>query len=398
MKELAQLREKISNLAKQANHMVAEKGGQIWTKEEQAQFDNIADEIDRAKNQIKSIEKMRQLDAEKFFNTASADALKNEKEGISPMQAVAIYLKNGTSLTYEEALAIKNTMSTTTGSEGGYTVPSEIATMVIEKMKAFGGMREVAQLIPTSTGAPLNYPTTDGTKEEGEIVEENQKTNNLDITFGTADLTAYKYSSKTITLPIELIQDSAIDIIDLVTRRIAERIGRITNKHFTIGTGTKQPFGFVTKASSGKIGQSGQTLSVTYDDIVDLKHSVNSAYRRNAIYMMNDLSVAAVRKIKDTTGRPIWIPGLETGESDRLNGHTIVINDDMPEMAANAKSIAFGDFAKYLIRDVTSSTSVRRFDDSPFALNGQVGFCAWQRCGGNLVDNDAIKLYVNSAS
>jgi HK97 family phage major capsid protein len=141
---------------------------------------------------------------------------------------------------------------------------------------------------------------------------------------------------------------------------------------------------------------------VIYDDLVDLKHSVNRAYRKNAKFMLNDLSVAVVSKIKDTTGRPIWVPGdsegITDGTPDTLLGFPVVTNDDVAVMAANAKSIAFGDFSKYIIRDIANSTSIRRFDDSAFALLGQVGFCGWQRSGGNLVDTNAVKVYVNSAT
>ena len=135
-----------------------------------------------------------------------------------------------------------------------------------------------------------------------------------------------------------------------------------------------------------------------YDDLVDLKHSVNRAYRAGGKFMMNDLSVAIVSKIKDTTGQPIWVPGITQGAPDLLLGHPVVTNDDMAVMAANAKSIIFGDLSKYAIRDVNGSTMIRRFDDSAFALSGQVGFCGWQRSGGNLLNTAAVKYYANSAT
>jgi HK97 family phage major capsid protein len=132
--------------------------------------------------------------------------------------------------------------------------------------------------------------------------------------------------------------------------------------------------------------------------LVDLKHSVNRAYRKNARFMMNDLSVAVVSKIKDTTGRPIWNPSIINGAPDTLLGFPVAVNDDVAVMAANAKSIAFGDFSKYTIRDVAGTTVLRRFDDSAFALSNQVGFCGWTRSGGNLLDTAAVKVYINAAS
>lgn len=389
-------REKIATLANSANHLLSEKGDQTWTNEEQAKFDGYTSEIELIKNQIKAAEKMRELEADQFFNAAPAK--KEEGTTIDALVAVALYMRHGNNVTAEQAVAIRNAMSTTTTTEGGYTVPSEIAAMVINKLKAFGGMREVAEIITTESGNPLNFPTSDGTGEVGEIVGENTGAAALDITFGTLPLNTFKYSSKKIALPVELIQDSAIDVIAFVVDRLATRIARKQNSDFTIGGGTTLPDGVMLKAATGKTGTTGQTLTVIYDDLVDLKHSVNRAYRANAKYMMNDLSVAIVSKLKDTTGRPIWVPSVDVGAPDMLNGHAVVINDDVAVMAASAKSIAFGDFSKYMIRDVANSTSMRRFDDSAFALLGQVGFCGWTRSGGNLIDTAAVRIYVNSAT
>ena len=402
MTKIQALREKIANLATQAKALLAEKGEQTWSKEDQAKFDGLADEIERAQNQIKAEERMRDLDAEKFFN-ANPAGKKDEGVTIDALVAMALYIRNGANVTPEQAIAIRNAMSTTTTTEGGYTVPSEVAAMVIDALKDFGGMREVAQIISTAGGNALNYPTSDGTAEVGEIVAENAAASGADITFSTVAVNPYKYSSKKIALPLELIQDSAIDVVAFVVNRLVQRIGRITNQHYTTGTGSSQPYGVMARASTGKTGTTGQTLTVIYDDLVDLVHSVNAAYRRRgARFMLRDSSVAVIRKLKDTAGRPIWDPsglsGLAGAPQSTICGYGYVVNDDVAAMAANAKSIAFGDFSQYIVRDVVGSTTLRRFDDSAFALNGQVGFCGWTRTGGNLVDTAAVKVYVNSAT
>lgn len=404
MTNIKALREKIANLAQQANHLLAEKGSATWTKEEQTQFDNLADEIERAKAQIRAEERMREIEADKFFNAApGAGQKKREDDGsISVREAVALYLRHGNNVTAEQAVAIRNAMSTTTPAEGGYTVPAEIASLVIDKLKAFGGMREVATILSTSTGVAMNWPTSDGTADVGEIVGQNTPVNAGDITFGTIGLNTFYYTSKKIALPLELIQDSAVDVIAYVIDRLSTRIARIQNTHFTVGGGTTLPDGVVPKAGVGKTGTTGQTLTVTYDDLIDLTRSVNRAYRGSARFMMNDLTVGTVMKLKDTTGRPIWTPGdaesIANGQPSTLAGYPVAINDDMAVMAANAKSIAFGDFSKYTIRDVQGTTRIQRFDDSAFALSNQVGFCGWTRSGGNLLDPSAVKVYVNSAT
>ena len=394
------LREKVANLSAQANHLLNEKGDQSWSAEDQAKFDGFTNEIEQTKNHIKAIEKQRELDADEFFNSAASKIVKPGQEDmtIDALTAMALYMRHGNNVSAEQAVAIRNAMSTTTTTEGGYTVPAEIAAMVINKLKAFGGMRDVASILTTSTGVAMNWPTSDGTADVGAIVGQNAAVSGADITFGTIGLNPFYYTSNKIALPLELIQDSAIDVVAYVVDRLATRIARIQNTHFTTGAGTTLPDGVIPKSATGKTGTTGQTLTVIYDDLIDLKHSVNRAYRGNARYMMNDLSVAVVSKLKDTTGRPIWVPAVVAGAPDTLCGFPVAINDDVAVMAANAKSIAFGDFSKYTIRDVANTTVIKRFDDSAFALSNQVGFCGWQRSGGNLLDTAAVRLYVNSAS
>lgn len=295
-------------------------------------------------------------------------------------------------------------MSTTTPAEGGYTVATEYFRQLTEAMKAWGGVRAVASTIQTSTGAQMNFPTADATAETGEIVGQNSAVTLGETTFGNTTMDVYKYSSKKIAVPFELIQDSMFDIEGYINALLAVRLGRITSTHFTTGTGSSQPRGIVTAASSGKVGTTGQTLTVTYDDLVDLEHSVDPAYRGNPRvgFMMNDASVKVIRKLKDSQNRPLFVPGYEQGNPggapDRLLGRPIYISQEMAVMAANAKSILFGDFSKYLIREVMDLT-LFRMADSNFILNGQIGFVAFNRQGGNLIDvGGAVKYYANSAT
>jgi HK97 family phage major capsid protein len=393
------LREKVEHLANQANALLAEKGSLTWSKDEQAKFDNIADEIERTQSQLKAEQKLRDLEADAYFKNAAP----GKSVELTAKDALAIYLRTSQrNMTPEKVAMIQNAMSTTTTTEGGYTVPAEIAAMVVDAMKAFGGMRSVSQILTTAGGNDLNYPTSDGTSEVGEIVAQNAVASSADVTFGTVAVNPYKYSSKSIALPVELIQDSAIDVVSFVVNRLATRLARITNQHYTTGTGSSQPYGVITRASTGKTGLTGTATTCTYDDLIDLIHSVNSAYRGNATFMLKDLSIAVIRKLKDTSGRPIWTPGdnenIAGGVPATICGYPYVVNDDMATMAASAKSIAFGDFSQFVIRDVQNSTSMLRFDDSAYAKYGQVGFLGWTRTGSNLLDTTAVKVFVNSAS
>ena len=398
---IQQLRERLGALKKEARNLVENKGSATWTKEEQTQFDNMVDEAERIERQIEAHQRLLDNEAEDSFSK-----LPTKEKGAKVDPAMAAYenylRKMSNRLTPQEIEAIRNTMSTTTGSEGGYTVQPIVASTLIEALKDFGAMRRLAERLVTTNGADLSFPSTDGTSEEGEIIAQNTTATDADVGFGTVPLNTYKFSSKVVTIPIELLQDSNIDVVALVNNRLRERVGRIQNRMFTVGTGTAQPFGITTAATAGKVGATGQTLTVTYDDLVDLVDSIDPAYQIAGLKFQFAQAVRrVVRKIKDTAGRPIWTPSYDEGMSaktpDLLMGYPVEINNHMPVPAANAKSISFGDHSKYMVRDAMELTMFR-FEDSAYLKKGQVGFLAWARAGGNLTDTNAVKVYQHSAT
>lgn len=398
---IQQLRERLGALKKEARNLVENKGSATWTKEEQAQFDNMVDEAERIERQIEAHQRLLDNEAEDSFSKLPT---KDNGSKVNPaMAAYENYLrKMSNRLTPQEIEAIRNTMSTSTGSEGGYTVQPIVASTLIEALKDFGAMRRLATPLTTTNGADLSFPSTDGTSEEGEIIAQNITATDADVGFGTVPLNTYKFSSKVVAIPIELLQDSNIDVVALVNNRLRERIGRIQNRMFSVGTGTGQPFGITTAASAGKVGATGQTLTVTYDDLVDLVDSIDPAYQVAGLKFQFAQTVRRlVRKIKDTAGRPIWTPSYDEGMSaktpDLLLGYPVEINNHMPVPAANAKSISFGDHSKYFVRDAMELTMFR-FEDSAYLKKGQVGFLAWARAGGNLTDTNAVKVYQHSAT
>lgn len=413
MSKLAQLRARRDAKAKDAQTLNGKyNADQRMTADDANTLDTVLNEIEAIDAEITRDNRVNQVagdehaEHEAAMNAATVNGGRsNEAQALRAMLAgglSALTPEQRQAMVARQSPEIRQAMSTTTGTEGGYTVATEYNRQLIEAMKEIGGVRPVAHVFQTATGASMNFPTADATAEEGEIVGQNTAVGAGDTAFGNVTMEVFKYSSKKIALPFELLQDSMFNLEAYVQKLLALRIGRITNRHYTVGTGVNQPRGLITAAVVGKTAATGGTATITYDDLVELEHSVDPAYRALARYMFHDDSLKVLRKIKDGNSRPIFVPGYETGNPggapDRIMGRTFSINQHMAPMAANAKSIAFGDLSKYFVRDVMDLT-VFRMTDSAFTLLGQVGFVAFMRSGGNLIDvGGAVKLYQNSAT
>lgn len=401
MQSIQALRERHAALAKETRELV-ENNNDKWNADYQAKYDQGMAELDDIKAQVERIEKVLATAADSKIEEKIEENKERQMRNAGK-ELFAKWLKGGDkALSAQDWADVRATMSTSTPGEGGYTVPTDVAGQISDVLKAYGGVRSVANVIQSNMGNDINFPTSDGTSEVGELIGQNTTATASDPSFGVVTLSTYKFSSKIVAVPFELLQDSAADVEVFVARRLGDRLGRITNQYFTTGTGTSQPKGVVTASAAGKTGTTGQTTTVIVDDLIDLVHSVDPAYRAgNCKFMMNDASLKVIRKLKDTAGRPVFLPGYEGlggAMGDSLLGYDVVINQDVATMAANAKSILFGDFSRYTIRDVMGFT-LFRFDDSAYAKLGQVGFLAWMRTGGTLTDGGApLKYYQNSAT
>lgn len=278
-------------------------------------------------------------------------------------------------------------LSSLTGGLGGFTCPAEFAGQIDEARKDFSGVLSAGPtVISTSNGNDLNYPTVNDTANEGEQVEENAAISESNVAFGNVTFKAYMFSSKLVLLPLNLIQDSAVDIEALLARQLGERLGRIQNRRLTTGDNANKPQGIVTGSALGKQVASG--TAITFEELIDLQHSVDPAYRASASWMFADTTLATLRKLKDSDGRPIWQPsassGLVEGAPGLLLGSKYTINNHMAAMASGAKSVLWGDMRKYHVRRVKGTTLVRLTER--YAERGQVGFFAFMRMDGRMVD------------
>jgi HK97 family phage major capsid protein len=256
----------------------------------------------------------------------------------------------------------------------------------------------VCRTITTASGSILPFPTSDDTANSAVLISEASGAGQQDVAFGTVNLHAYKYTSKLVKVSSELLQDSAFNIYAYLADRFAERFGRAFETVFTNGDGSNKPTGLLTAiaasgatpvsaaGSSANDGIGGNTgaNSIGSQDLVNLEHSVDRSYRRNAKYMFNDKTLGTLKGMLDKYGRPVWTPGVASGVPDTINGYAYVINNGMPTITASAVTVAFGDFSKFLIRKV-STPVVKRLVEL-YAVSDEVGFLAFQRVDSNLID------------
>ncbi|WEX07377.1 phage major capsid protein [Chelativorans sp. AA-79] len=290
--------------------------------------------------------------------------------------------------------------ATSPGAAGGYTIPEGFSGEIDKALAAWGPMLDetVARQYPTATGNPIPWPTNDDTAQRGELHTENGAVTDDgsgDVTLGQKTLNAYLYDSKVVKVSIELLQDSFFDFEGLLNELFGERLGRTGNDVLTVGDGADKPNGIVTASTLGLTAASA--TAVTGDELIDLFHSVDPAYRVSprCFWQFNDTTLGSIRKLKDGQGNYLWQMGdVKTGAPDTLLGKPYKINQAMASIATGNKSVIFGDHSKYVVRRVGNMQMIalrERYMD-----NLQVGFIAFMRLDGELLDGRAVRHLIQA--
>ena len=293
--------------------------------------------------------------------------------------------------------SFRNAAGVATGAAGGYTVPPEFRRQIIERLQFIASMRQIAEVITTDTGAELPWPTNDDTANEGAILDENTQVSEQDVTFGQASIGAYMYTSKLVRASFQIINDSAFNFDLWLSRALGSRIGRVQNRHFTVGTGDSQPDGVMTSATNAVAAASATEIG--YADLVELTESLDPAYLGggNCRFMTSQAGRKQLRLLVDGDNRPLWQPALTAGTPDSLLGYGVTLNNYVAAPAAASRSLAFGDFREaYLIRDVSDFALLRLTER--YADYLQVGFIGFQRSDGTLQDAQAVAVLEHPAA
>ena len=291
---------------------------------------------------------------------------------------------------------------TTSNTAGGYTVPTELATFIEKAMIATGPMygNQFFTVINSTDGRTFNIPTVDDTAVTAVAhTEGTQPTDDggKDVTFGQKSLGAFAFDSEWVRWSAELNADSILNMESLLGELLGERLGRIANSKLTTGSGSSDVEGIVTNSAEGKVAAA--TNAITADEIIDLIHSVDPAYRSapNTAIMMSDSTLAAVRKLKDGNGNYLWQMGnYQAGIPQNLLGYNVVVNQAMAGIGdgASSKVMLFGDMSKFYVRKVGApSIYVARERFAP-----DYGILGYIRFDGVLSNTAAIKHLALAAS
>ena len=283
---------------------------------------------------------------------------------------------------------VLNALQVGTDSEGGYLVPDEFERTLVQALEEENIFRQLAKVIQTSSGdRKIPVVATKGTAswidEEGAFVES-------DDAFSQVSIGAYKLGTL-IKVSEELMNDSIFDLESYISAEFARRIGAKEEEAFFTGDGSGKPLGILAASGGAETGvTAASATSITADELMDLFYSLKAPYRKNAVWVLNDSTIKAIRKLKDNSGQYLWQPSLVAGTPDTILGRPVKTSAFMPAIGASQKTIAFGDFQYYWIAD-RQGRSFRRLNEL-YAANGQVGFLGTQRVDGKLILPEAIKV------
>ena len=284
----------------------------------------------------------------------------------------------------ENTLTALRAMGVSQATAGAKTVPGDFYDGLWATLADTTSVLRVASIIESEAGHPLEVPTCDD-DVAGELIAESGADSDASVVIDSATLNAHRYSSGLVRASRELVQDAEAGVQRQLALVLGRRLGRITNAHLTTGSGVNQPMGVLTAASVG-VTAAG-TTEVTYDELVDLQHSVSEPYYEKAGWMFNGETLKTLKKMTDDAGRPLWQPSTRSGEGTIL-GAAYTLNPNMPSIGAEAKPILFGDFSGYAVRTV-KATELLIYRER-FAEFGQVGLRAVVRMDGDLLDQQSL--------
>lgn len=407
--KLHELKQAYNEVARNMRSLHDNIGDTAWTDEQRSQWSDMKKKLDGFDEQIKREEALRDAD-QRFVEEHEEehrDNLNGEErgsQGIDEQRAAAFdaFLRQGMgemSTEQRQLLREMRANATSPGEKGGYTIPTQMLNMIYESMKDYGGLASVAQIMTTDSGNPIEWPTSDGTAEEGVLLGENQDAGEEDVAFGMKTLGAKKLTSQVIRVSNELLNDSGVNIEMFLSNRIGQRLGRGEAKYLVQGTGAgtpTQPTGLQTAVTGTTTAASSSEF--TWQEINALIHSIDPAYRRANGFRIgfNDNTLKLMTDMEDNQGRPLWLPAVAGAAPATILGREYFVDQGIADIGIDAKFMYAGDFQQFIVRRVRYMVLKRLVER--YAEFDQTGFLAFHRFDCVLQDTAAIKALQGAAT
>lgn len=351
-------------------------------KEEDVQtYNEMEAKIAQFSSEIERVSRMEQMEKElsKPMNTPltgkpMAEKMQSEKEQKNAMHKDAMLKALRSNFRQ-----VDNVLQEKVDADGGYLVPEEYDSRLIQSLEGENIMRQLAHTLTTSGDHKINIAAT--TPAAAWIDEGGQLTFG-EATFKQALLDAHKLHVA-IKVTEELLYDSAFNLENYILEQFGKALANAEEDAFLNGDGTGKPTGVFHQTNGGTYLTEVATLKA--DDIINLIHALKRPYRKGAVFILNDKTIAAIRKLKDNNGAYMWQPSYQVGEPDRLLGYPVYTSQFAPE-----NKIAFGDFSYYNIGD-RGTRSFKQLTEL-FAGNGMIGFVAKERVDGKLILKEAVQI------
>jgi len=402
MNKILELREKRAKAWDAAKAFLDTKRGtdELISAEDEATYNKMEADVIALGKEIDRLEKQAILDAE--LNAPTANPLTGkpklpnmeEKTGrASDEYKKAFWNAMRTRAGEGLDVTIRNALQVGTDTEGGYLVPDEFERTLIEALEEENIFRKLANVITTSTGdrkipVVASKGTASWVDEEGAIPDS-------DDSFGQVSIGAYKLGTL-IKVSEELLNDSVFNLETYISKEFARRIGNKEEEAFFTGDASGKPTGILAATGGAQLGvTTAGATAITFDEILDLFYSLKAPYRNKSVFVMNDATVKAIRKLKDGQGQYLWQPSLQAGTPDTILNRPIYTSAYVPAIASAAKTIVFGDLSYYWVAD-RQGRVFKRLNEL-YAVTGQVGFVATQRVDGKLILPEAVKVLQQKA-
>ena len=310
----------------------------VLSAEDDAAYTRMEQEITDLGKEIARLERQEALEAElnRPVNKPLTGKPMSGKEETKTGRTTDEYRRNFWNMMRSKAPmpAVVNALQIGTDSEGGYLVPDEYERTLVEALEEENVFRQLARVIQTSSG-DRKIPVV-ATKGTASWIDEEGAYTESDDSFGQVSIGAYKLGTM-IKVSEELLNDSVFDLESYISREFARRIGAKEEEAFFTGDGSGKPLGILAASGGAETGiTAASATAITADELIDLFYSLKSPYRRNAVWVLNDSTIKAVRKLKDGSGQYLWQPSLTAGTPDTILGRPVRTSAYMPAIAASA--------------------------------------------------------------